>query len=608
MAPTEALPYKPPTTRAQVASITAEPGEVPNQGVSASATRQDLSSVYDGVPGSSKTAKDIFAPPPPVGSSTTSNSQHNARESSFDAGDVEDDPQDQFFDPPNRPSQTYSSEDPLLSTFNYGTRPPTKSQLKQWRKEYKESLRQLDPQNRVSERSANSHNSHHDSRRSHIPLPTVEKDALPSAKSAKPKKKRRSNQKHTHKRPNRDDPSPSSSSSSSSSSDESSSDESDTNDDERYDSSSGESSSSSTARYRDRSRSRRAKHSKKHGYRPKQLPRKHWVKKGKPTFVFLGDPDTKPKYWARMVEEHISNNKDLPSEAERVTRVYETTKGDATALLWPLYSRKGFSSAHQMIKYAAKMMSNPTEKLQAKEDLRILIMDNSESVHDFHTRFITLALESGTKERRWKNLFARKLSPALRRQLANRLVDIKSFERLYKEAASIEHYIRTIDADVHARKAAASGVPKSAQAIPASNPQVKSGGDRATLPALNTQPRHVSLEVKPTAARQQTPLPAVLPRHFRKQTSTPQHTATPSQDACRRCHRFGHWAKDCPGENSVNALEDDEGPVYMSPGSDEDQDEEDVFNEHVGVNAIQQDAPRPAPRTDSSRKAGKGRA
>jgi hypothetical protein len=230
--------------------------------------------------------------------------------------------------------------------------------------------------------------------------------------------------------------------------------------------------------------------------------------------------------WKIQIEDKFLINASMfDLEEAKMAYVFNRTAEIAQKHLAPRY-RKGpepFQSADEMITYLAEILENPFEAQDARIDFRRLAMRDDETFATFYTRFLHLAGTGRIPTDDLQPDLYDKLTPALQQSVLPFLDVLLTSTQLANKCRLVDKNLRRLQ-------------------VRRTNLRTARLNPRPVTTATMGRPSATSTAAQP-AFRTTSPAPA--PRLY-----GPSRESTPvrkdPEDACYRCKKPGHYARDCP--------------------------------------------------------------
>jgi hypothetical protein len=248
--------------------------------------------------------------------------------------------------------------------------------------------------------------------------------------------------------------------------------------------------------------------------------------------VKLKDPEpltdgSSPSFenWRIQIEDKfLINSRMFDSEQAKMAYIFNRTADIAQKHLAPRY-RKGlepFTTATEMVTYLAEILENPFEAQDARIDFRKLTMREDESFSDFYTHFLHLAGMGKIPTVDLQPDLYDKLTPALQQSVLPFLDTLLTSKALAHKCLLVDKNLRRL--------------------------QLRRNQLRTTR--LTTRSVTTSPPVRqPATTLTSTPVVRTTSPSPAPKVYGPTRESTPvrkdPEDACYRCKKSGHFARDC---------------------------------------------------------------
>ena len=253
-----------------------------------------------------------------------------------------------------------------------------------------------------------------------------------------------------------------------------------------------------------------------------------------PTFSGNSTDNLTFEDWLIRICGKLSGNADhFPTESLKLAYIVSRLSGDAAKHTAPRL-REGSVVAYQtsqdLLDHLKEIYEDPGRVDKARQQFKSLYMKQSESFHDFYTRFLHLSAEAQISTTELLYELNDKLSFDLRSQVMGRFLDKPTLTEFARWCQATDDQIKTIAS----KKDRVRNKPGTARNSPAPSTMP----DRTISTTSNTT-RTVSGN-----------------NDIRPQYSDPDKQALSRIGACFQCKKPGHLAKFCPDKNRVAAFEE----------------------------------------------------
>lgn len=248
--------------------------------------------------------------------------------------------------------------------------------------------------------------------------------------------------------------------------------------------------------------------------------------------------------WLIAIKGRLEFNKDhYPTEAERKFLVYSHTSGRAELHLRYRYvatDDQQFGTWEDMIKWLAPLYVKPFDKELKKRSYDMLQQGDFEPFHEFHAKFMSLAVQAG--------IHPSSYLPDMKAKINDILASKTTYAA--RHATTVEEYcedLQYVDADRQMR------LERKKHRATRDKP-IESTGSSSKSPAAIT----VSASVLPRVKV------APLTSYERAKSATPVQvpkatTPVPSgEPTCYECGEKGHIRRDCPQKVAIRKVDVDE--------------------------------------------------
>jgi hypothetical protein len=285
------------------------------------------------------------------------------------------------------------------------------------------------------------------------------------------------------------------------------------------------------------------------------------------------------KQWKASVMDRLDVNFDhYPTERSRLALIWGTTTGKAKDYLEPRYTSDShpFTHAEDMIDLLASYYLTGNETEEARNEFHDLSMGkghSGETFSEFQARFLSKAIKGNVAKSEWFFYMWNKLTP----QLRNATVAWKSqwhnsYQVMVEHLMSIDNERRR-NLELNPTSTTPTSIGNASKKPATPSLLTKPFTPRATTPlrTVSTFPR------KPTPGtdRPTTQFRSGTPRTDQFKSTT---NAT-SSDACYRCHKVGHYSKQCPTVPNIQEMatvgQDDDGTEELEEDSEVTREEND---------------------------------